>query len=154
MKQMKQIKTKRFKTQKALPLLWILFLLGASQVYADIPAAIEIQEVGVQKGTLYVAVYADEPSYLNNEPRHTFRLDPAQPVLSINLNLPAGDYVVTAFQDTNGNGQLDTGLFGIPKEPAAKSNWNGAGSPGPWKKLKTAVNDTSRKITLCLYKLL
>jgi uncharacterized protein (DUF2141 family) len=147
------------KPRKGFLLLWVL-LLGVSEAYADSPAiadiatVIEIQEVRVQKGTLYAAVYADEASYLNNEPRSTFRLDPIRSVLSISLGLPAGDYVVTAFQDSNGNGELDTGIFGAPKEPAAKSNWNGIGSPGPWKKLKTAVNDSSRKITLCLYKLL
>ncbi|MDR2211180.1 MAG: DUF2141 domain-containing protein [Spirochaetaceae bacterium] len=142
------------KIRKKFVLLWALLLWGVSNVCADIPSVIEIQEVRVQGGTLYVAVYADEASYTNNEPHSTFRLDPARPVLFINLNLPAGDYVVTAFQDTNGNGQLDTGIFGAPKEPAAKSNWNGIGSPGPWRKLKTAVNDSSRRITLCLYKLL
>jgi uncharacterized protein (DUF2141 family) len=143
-----------FKTRKRFALLWALLLLGVSNVWADIPTVIEIQEVRVQKGTLHVAVYADEASYTNNEPHSTFRLDPTRPVLSINLNLPAGDYVVTAFQDTNGNGQLDTGIFGIPKEPAATSNWNGIGSPGPWRRLKTAVTDNSRTITICLYKLL
>jgi uncharacterized protein (DUF2141 family) len=133
----------------------LLLLLGVSGLYADIPAVIEIQDVRVQKGTLYMAIYADEASYKNNgEPFSKFKLDPTKPVESVELDLPAGDYVVTAFQDTNGDGKLDTGIFGAPKEPAAKSNWNGIGSPGPWKKLKTAVNDNSRKITICLYKLL
>jgi uncharacterized protein (DUF2141 family) len=145
---------KLFKIRKGRAILWALLLLGVSGTYADIPAVIEIQEVCLRQGTLYVAVYADGVSYKNDEPRRTFQLDPAQPVLTIDLNLPAGEYVVTAFQDTNGNGQLDTGLFGVPKEPAAKSNWNGVGSPGPWSKLKTAVNESSRKIAICLYKLL
>jgi uncharacterized protein (DUF2141 family) len=143
-----------FKPRKGFTLLWALLLTGVSALYADIPAVIEIQDVRVQRGTLYVAVYSDEASYKNDEPCSTFKRDPAGSVVSIELNLPAGEYVVTAFQDTNGNGQLDTGIFGAPKEPAAKSNWNGIGSPGPWRKLKTAVNDNSRKITICLYKLL
>ncbi|MHB9293588.1 hypothetical protein Holit_02715 [Hollandina sp. SP2] len=128
--------------------------MGASEVYADIPAIIEIQDVRIQKGTLYAAVYADEASYKNDEPYSTFKGDPTRSVVSIELNLPAGEYVVAAFQDTNGNGKLDAGIFGAPKEPAAKSNWKGIGSPGPWRKLKTAVSDNSRKITICLYKLL
>jgi uncharacterized protein (DUF2141 family) len=142
-----------FKPGKEFAFLCVLLLMGASALYADIPAVIEIQDVRVQRGTLYVAVYADEGSYKNDEPCSTFKRDPAGAVVSIELSLPAGDYVVTAFQDTNGNGQLDTGFFGAPKEPAAKSNWNGVGSPGPWRKLKTAVNDNSRKITICLHEL-
>jgi uncharacterized protein (DUF2141 family) len=30
--------------------------------------------------------------------------------------VPAGDYAVQAFHDENGNGEVDRGLFGIPKE--------------------------------------
>jgi uncharacterized protein (DUF2141 family) len=143
-----------FKLRRDFTLLCVLFLIGISEAYADVPVVIEIQDVRVQQGTLYVAVYSDEASYKNDEPCGTFQLDPAGPVLSVEFRLPAGDYVAAAFQDTNGNGKLDTGIFGVPKEPAAKSNWNGMGSPGPWKKLKVAVNDNSRKITICLYKLL
>lgn len=37
-------------------------------------------------------------------------------------DLPSGEYAVAVFQDLNNNGKLDTGLFGIPKEPYAFSN--------------------------------
>lgn len=36
-------------------------------------------------------------------------------------DLPSGRYVVAAFQDLNGNGQLDTNLLGRPTEPYALS---------------------------------
>ena len=39
-----------------------------------------------------------------------------------------GQYAVAAFQDTNGNGQLDIGANGVPSEPWALSN--GAGTRG------------------------
>ncbi len=31
-------------------------------------------------------------------------------------NVPAGQYAVQAFLDENGNGDVDRGMFGIPKE--------------------------------------
>jgi uncharacterized protein (DUF2141 family) len=31
-------------------------------------------------------------------------------------NVPAGQYAVQAFQDENANGEVDRGMFGIPKE--------------------------------------
>ncbi len=37
-------------------------------------------------------------------------------------DLPAGKYAVRIFQDENNNTKLDTGLFGIPKEPWGLSN--------------------------------
>jgi len=37
-------------------------------------------------------------------------------------NLPAGTYAVSTFHDKNNNKDLDTGLFGIPKEKYGFSN--------------------------------
>ena len=37
-------------------------------------------------------------------------------------NLPHGEYAISAYHDRNGNGKLDTGMFGIPKEPLGTSN--------------------------------
>jgi uncharacterized protein (DUF2141 family) len=37
-------------------------------------------------------------------------------------DLPVGKYVVKVYQDENNNGKLDTGMFGIPKEPWGLSN--------------------------------
>lgn len=36
--------------------------------------------------------------------------------------IPFGSYAVAIYQDVNGNGQLDKGMFGIPSEPFAFSN--------------------------------
>jgi uncharacterized protein (DUF2141 family) len=44
--------------------------------------------------------------------------------------LPAGVYAVACFHDENGNGKLDTGLFGIPKEGTVVSN-HARGVMGP-----------------------
>jgi uncharacterized protein (DUF2141 family) len=41
-----------------------------------------------------------------------------------------GVYAVACFHDENGNGKLDTGLFGIPKEGTAASN-DAKGTMGP-----------------------
>jgi uncharacterized protein (DUF2141 family) len=44
--------------------------------------------------------------------------------------IPAGIYAVACFHDENGNGKLDTGLFGIPTEGTVVSN-NAKGWMGP-----------------------
>jgi acyl-CoA reductase-like NAD-dependent aldehyde dehydrogenase/uncharacterized protein (DUF2141 family) len=36
--------------------------------------------------------------------------------------LSQGQYAITVYQDVNGNHKLDTGMFGIPKEPVGASN--------------------------------
>ena len=45
-------------------------------------------------------------------------------------NLAFGNYVVSAFHDANTNGDIDTGLFGIPTEDYGFSN-NARGTFGP-----------------------
>ena len=42
----------------------------------------------------------------------------------------AGSYAVSVFHDENGDGKLETGVFGIPKEPVGVSN-NATGTFGP-----------------------
>lgn len=37
-------------------------------------------------------------------------------------NVPPGRYASQVFHDRNGNGKIDRGLFGIPKEPVGFSN--------------------------------
>lgn len=44
--------------------------------------------------------------------------------------IPAGTYAVACFHDENGNGKLDTGLFGIPSEGTVVSN-HAKGFMGP-----------------------
>jgi uncharacterized protein (DUF2141 family) len=44
--------------------------------------------------------------------------------------VPAGTYAIACFHDENGNGKLDTGLFGIPKEGVCASN-GATGTLGP-----------------------
>ena len=46
------------------------------------------------------------------------------------VDLPPGQYAVSAYHDRNGNGKLDTNLMGIPSEPYGFSN-DAKGSFGP-----------------------
>jgi len=64
---------------------------------------------------------------------------------------PPGEYSVAVIYDENGNGELDTGLFGIPKEKIAFSN-NAKGRFGPakWEAARFVLKDSdlSMEITL------
>ena len=45
-------------------------------------------------------------------------------------DLPVGEYAVSIYHDENNSGELEKGMFGIPKEPFACSN-NAKGKMGP-----------------------
>ena len=55
-------------------------------------------------------------------------------------DLPVGTYAIRMFHDVNGDGEMNTNVFGIPTEPYAFSN-NAAGTmgPAPWSKAKFEV---------------
>ena len=57
------------------------------------------------------------------KPLTAFRIDVKDTSLSIPCQgLPAGTYAISLFQDENGNGKLDTAVFGIPTEKYGFSN--------------------------------
>jgi len=64
--------------------------------------------------------------------------------------LPQGECMVWAYQDGNNNGKLDSGIFGIPKEPIGLTNYGGKGVPGGFNKHKVPVNRDTAKITINL----
>lgn len=133
---------------KKLSFLYFLLCITGSLFADNISTTIEINGVIIQGGVIYVAVYSNENDYKNDRIFYSFIMPPANTTLIHHCDLPEGDYVVSVFQDVNGNGKLDTNIFGIPKEPVGITNYNGRGIPGGWQKLKVPVNNTRSKITV------
>jgi uncharacterized protein (DUF2141 family) len=65
-------------------------------------------------------------------------------------DLPSGDYAVLTFHDENGNGILDRGAFGKPKEGFAISN-NPSGHPPSFDASKFAVTSPAQSVSLMLH---
>jgi len=130
----------------------LLFLCGLFAVvgnaFADNNITLEINGVIVQGGRIYVAVYSNENDYKNENHFMDFIKEPVNQTITFIVDLPDGEYVVSIFQDINNNGQLDSGLFGIPKEPVGITNYNGRGIPGGFQKLKVPVNNNTTRITV------
>jgi Uncharacterized protein conserved in bacteria len=131
---------------KKLFVLCVLFLVVESLFADEIKTTIEINGVIVNGGLIYVAVYSNENEYKNETAFINFILQPNNTILTYSLDLPEGEYVVSVFQDKNGDEELNSGLFGIPSEPVGKTNYNLKGSPGGFNKLKTPVNNGSTKL--------
>lgn len=66
-------------------------------------------------------------------------------------SLPYGTYAIKVFHDINGNGQLDTKMFGIPSEPYGFSN-NPKGNMGPasWKDARFEIKYPEEEIIIKL----
>lgn len=99
-----------------------MLTVGAST--AQYTLRMEIKGVSSDQGTVNAAVYTDQNSFLKFDKVFKAVLAKAKKgVTSLIIeNIPEGTYAVAVFHDKNGNGKLDTNMFGIPKEPVAFSN--------------------------------
>ena len=69
----------------------------------------------------------------------------------IKLDVPFGSYVVSGFQDFDGNGVISGNFLGIPKEPFGFSNdAKGKFGPPKWQDAVFVFNKSNQKITLRL----
>ena len=128
-------------------------LLASSQTNNVRKIILEIHNVTLNSGTLHVSISLNEASYRSRRPDLTFEFTPISNVVRQEINLPIGECAINIYQDINNNGQLDTGLFGIPKEPVGISNWNGSGPPGNYRRHKIVIDAKTTTIVINLYQL-
>ena len=123
--------------RKASALSLLLWTLGSPVSLAEEMTGILILEIeGLQgaDGDVHVAVYDSESAWLGEDTVLRRRIAIADALdgelVRTELHLPPGTYALSAFLDADKDGELDTNLFGIPREQIAISN-NAAGKYGP-----------------------
>ena len=122
-------------------------LFAVKTLFAEnINTIIEINGVTINGGLVYVSVYSNENDYKDEKAFTSFILQSIKTTLTHSLDLPSGEYVVSVFQDLNGDGEVNSGLFGIPSEPVGKTNYSLRGAPGGFNKLKAPINKNSSKL--------
>ena len=135
----------------------VLFCLCCPLAFAQKDNAqkivLEIHNVTVNSGKLHTSASLNETSYKKRRPDLTYEFAPTGNVVKQEINLPIGECVINIYQDLNNNGKLDTGIFGIPKEPVGISNYNGDRPPGNFKKHKIIIDSTTATIVVKLHEL-
>ena len=90
------------------------------------PLKIELEGLADVTGMVYIALYNREEDWLGENVFAAAELEIESSregeLVSTELLLPPGQYAMTVFHDSNGNGELDTSFMGSPKEPIAMSN--------------------------------
>jgi uncharacterized protein (DUF2141 family) len=114
--------------------LTLLALTGTATAAQAGSLAIEVGG-GIKPGDLVmVAVYADDANWLRKPVRALRQAASADAgrsgrhQLAVD-ELPPGRYALAVYVDRNGNGKLDSGMFGIPKEPYGFSRSRGFMGP-------------------------
>lgn len=130
-------------------LILFIFLLYIMNVFAEpLNVTIEISEVLPNKGKIIMAIFNSKKGYKKNIPYKELKVESTSDNLFVDVTLPSGEYVVSMFQDKNGNGKLDTYIFRIPKEPIGITNYFRKGIPGPYRKLKVEINEDNTVIKI------
>lgn len=105
-------------------------MAGSNVVHADgsgNSGVVLVQVSGIDRvsGQLVALLFAQDDGFPAKEAkaaRRTFsQVTNSSPTLRFE-GLPYGSYAVVVYHDENGNGKLDTKIFGIPKEPVGVSN--------------------------------
>ena len=127
----------------------LIILLYSMNIFAEpLNVTIEINEVLPNQGKIVIAIFNSKNGYKKKIPYKALTIDSTSTTLLVDEVLPNGEYVISMFQDKNGNGKLDTYFFGIPKEPIGITNYFKKGIPGPYKKLKVEINEDNTVIKI------
>lgn len=120
------------KTMKLLITTLFIFSLSISTVFAQKQYKItaEFENIKHNKGSLFVALYNKEGSFLKKQFKGEIVEIKNQKAIVVFENIPEGTYAISSFHDENDNKKMDTNFFGIPKEPIGISN-NAKGFMGP-----------------------
>jgi uncharacterized protein (DUF2141 family) len=103
-------------------------LAAGSAAAADL--TIDVLDVKPGKGAIMIALYDSAGTFLKQAARGIAAPATGATVNVVFRDVPAGEYAFAAFQDANGNGELDKNLMGLPTEEYAFSN-NAYGHMGP-----------------------
>ena len=108
-----------------------LLALGAAGPAAAGELRATVRNVKPNQGKVMVALFDSAEAQAAKRPRAGYFVAALGPELQVVFpDLPAGRYGLIAFQDLDNNGELATGLFGIPAEPHGFSR-SARGSFGP-----------------------
>jgi uncharacterized protein (DUF2141 family) len=106
-----------------------LLALSSLPVFAA-DLVVEVEGLRGNQGVVSVGLF-DKAENFPKQFTTGLRTPADKPVVEVVFrDLPPGRYAVSAYQDENGNLELDRGLFGIPKEPYGFSR-DARGTAGP-----------------------
>jgi uncharacterized protein (DUF2141 family) len=127
----------------------------AIPIWTSAQIGIRLKIEGAEKngGKIYVSVFNSDSTYKAREVYESFSLKADTEIVSKELNLPTGNYVFSIYQDSNGNGKLDTNLIGIPREKFGFSNYDGKSVPGSFNRHRIEIKEGTNEVVVSLFKI-
>lgn len=86
---------------------------------------VKVENITTVAGRIHIGIYKDAASFPNKKLAFAGQEVKVGAAGSMEVAIPdlaPGRYAVAVFHDINGNGKLDTNVFGVPTEPYGFSN--------------------------------
>jgi uncharacterized protein (DUF2141 family) len=139
--------------KKVIALLFLSCIL-TGYCFSQSANTVEITNVVINGGIVYIDFFSTAEGFRNGNPYISIALEANNTIISQEISLPDGEYVISAYQDANNNQSLDYNLFGVPKELIGMSNYFGRGYPSKnFDRQKIMINNSIDKITVGLFKI-
>ena len=128
----------KFRFSSVVRLLQVLLLALACQTALsdELMGILTVEVSGLKDatGNVYIAVYDSDSTWLSDTTVLSKKVAISETLdgdlVRTELQLPLGEYALSVFYDKDDDGELDTNLIGMPKEPIALSN-NAVAKFGP-----------------------
>ena len=118
----------------------IISLGTVASVFGQTRLEVSVENIRNLDGNIRVGLFASEDTFLKDAVEGKVVKVSGKAVTVVFENIKPGDYAISAIHDENANGDLDSNVFGMPKEGFAFGN-NSMGMFGPpsFEKAKISV---------------
>jgi uncharacterized protein (DUF2141 family) len=115
------------KMMRCLALLFLLFGVATNSSFSQDRKPLKITFTGLKdtKSVLMIGIYRKQDGFPGSDkpPFKGYTISPSGSSSTFTAtDLEYGEYALAVYQDKNADKKLNTGMFGIPKEPYAFSN--------------------------------
>jgi uncharacterized protein (DUF2141 family) len=131
--------------------LFVLVTIFSCQLFAVDFANLRVvfKDTRNNDGNIYVSVHNTSNTFpMQAEKSLTQNMVSGKEKVVIFKKIPYGEYAVAVFHDENGNGKMDTHIFGIPKEGVGASNNKMGFGPPSFKDSAFILNESEKTITI------
>ncbi len=101
----------------------LLLVITLSTLTTAADLTVKVSGIKKSVGDVIFALFESAETYEAGEPSHGSLVAAMPGAMEFTFtDLPEGEYAIKIFHDKNSNRVLDTGFFGLPKEPYGFSN--------------------------------
>jgi len=135
---------------KILPMVLVSFV-ACNVLFAQSQLEVVVKKIKNDKGNIRVGIFKEEKTFLKKAIYGKVIKAQGSEAKVVFDDIAPGTYAISVIHDENENDELDSGMFGIPKEGFGFAN-DAMGTFGPpdFKKASITVETGKRTITISL----